>query len=201
MNKFLLFTFRLKCFLSIPFYLVFLVNNKDKKLSYELREWGENVPINYYKNEFFAFIRLFAAYKEYRSLFLYRIGNFGTILSIVVPHMDSCHFITSSKDIGYGLVLQHGYSTIIWPIKMGNNCQIWHNVTIGRAHDKGSRPTIGNNVKICTGAIVIGDIVIGDNCIIAAGSVVVKSVPANCVVCGNPARIVKQNGIKVNIQI
>lgn len=89
---------------------------------------------------------------------------------------------------------------------MGKDCQIWHNVTIGRARDKENRPTIGNNVKICAGAIVIDNIVIdniviGDNYTIAAGSVVVKSILANCVVCGNPARIVKQNGIKVNIKL
>jgi len=68
-------------------------------------------------------------------------------------------------------------------------------VTVGEIN--GKRPTIGNNVSIYTGAIVIGDINIGDNSSIGAGSVVVKDVPDNAVVVGNPAKVVKVNGIKV----
>lgn len=70
-------------------------------------------------------------------------------------------------------------------------------VTIGAKGDK--RPVIGNNVRVATGAIVIGGVTIGDNVIIGAGAVVVKDVPSNSVVVGNPARIVKQNGKKVDI--
>ena len=63
------------------------------------------------------------------------------------------------------------------------------------------KPTIGNNVRIATGAIVLGDITIGDNVIIAAGSVVVKSVSNNYMVAGNPEYIKKLNGEKVNIKL
>ena len=59
-------------------------------------------------------------------------------------------------------------------------------------------PTIGNNVKICAGAIVIGDVHIGDNSTIGAGAIVLKDVPDNCIVVGNPARIIKRNGNVVN---
>jgi serine O-acetyltransferase len=75
---------------------------------------------------------------------------------------------------------------------MGKNCQVWHNVTIGRAKPKQGRPIIGDNVNICAGAIVIGEIQIGNNVTIGAGSVVVRSIPDNCVVAGNPAKIIKQ---------
>lgn len=49
-----------------------------------------------------------------------------------------------------------------------------------------SMPTIGNNVTVYTNAVVAGDIVIGDNVDIGAGSVVMKDVPSNTVVIGNP---------------
>lgn len=62
-------------------------------------------------------------------------------------------------------------------------------------------PIIGDNVRIATGAIVLGEITIGDNSIIGAGAVVVKSVPANCTVIGNPARIVKLNNKRVDINL
>ena len=63
------------------------------------------------------------------------------------------------------------------------------------------KPTIGNNVRIATGAILHRDITIGDNVIIAAGSVVVKSVSNNYMVAGNPAYIKNLNGEKVNIKL
>ncbi len=62
----------------------------------------------------------------------------------------------------------------------------------------GKTPTIGNNVVVSCGASILGDCVIGDNVIIGAGCVVVKSVPANCTLIGNPAVIVKKNGIEMH---
>jgi len=64
--------------------------------------------------------------------------------------------------------------------------------------DKQPILSIGNYVKICAGAIIIGDVHIGDNSTIGAGSIVLKDVLDNCVVVGNPARIIKRNGIAVN---
>lgn len=128
-------------------------------------------------------------------------GNIGIILSSIVPHQRSTFFITESSKIGNGLVLQHGYSSILFPESMGNNCQVWHNVTIGRAHDKGPRPIIGDNVKICAGSFVLGGIKVGNNVTVGAGTLLVKDVPDNCVVCGNPAYIIKQNGKKVHVKL
>ena len=50
---------------------------------------------------------------------------------------------------------------------------------------------IGNNVTVSAGSNVIGKIVIGDNVIVGIGSVVVKDVPTNCIVAGNPAKIIR----------
>ena len=60
---------------------------------------------------------------------------------------------------------------------------------------------VGDNVIIYCGAIVLGDIHIGNNSIIGAGAVVTKDIPANCVVVGNPAGIIKRDGKKVNIHL
>ncbi|PYQ48729.1 MAG: acyltransferase [Acidobacteria bacterium] len=54
--------------------------------------------------------------------------------------------------------------------------------------------TIGQNVWFGARCIVLKGVTIGDNSVIAAGSIVVKSIPANCVAAGNPARVVKQIG-------
>ena len=53
------------------------------------------------------------------------------------------------------------------------------------------KPVIGNNVRIATNAIVIGGISVGDNAVIGAGSVIVKDVPENAIVVGNPQRVLR----------
>lgn len=97
-------------------------------------------------------------------------------------------------------MIQHGFSTILNAESIGDNCQVWHGVTIGKSHSGKlePRPIIGNNVKICCHATVLGGITIGDNVVIGANAVVTKSVPANCIVIGNPARILKMGGKRVN---
>lgn len=52
---------------------------------------------------------------------------------------------------------------------------------------------IGNHVWIGTNAIILKGVTLGDNVIIGAGSVVTKSFPANCIVAGNPAKIIEEN--------
>lgn len=51
--------------------------------------------------------------------------------------------------------------------------------------------TVERGVWIATGAIVIGGVTIGENSVVAAGSVVAKDVPANTLVGGNPARVIR----------
>ncbi|MDO5579363.1 MAG: serine O-acetyltransferase [Ruminococcus sp.] len=82
---------------------------------------------------------------------------------------------------------------------MGSNCWINQQVTVG--HTEKGRPKIGNNVKIMTGAKVLGNVTIGDNVIIGAGAIIVKDVPSDCVVVGSRAYIVKRNGKKVREEL
>ena len=63
-----------------------------------------------------------------------------------------------------------------------------------RAVTIGKPIVIGRNVWIATGAIVIGGVTVGENAVIAAGAVVTKDVPANTLVAGNPARVVRLIG-------
>lgn len=76
---------------------------------------------------------------------------------------------------------------------IGENVTIFQEVTIGvKSLSDFSAPKIGDNVTICAGAKIIGDITVGNNVIIGANSVVVKDIPSGCTVVGNPARIIKQ---------
>ena len=55
------------------------------------------------------------------------------------------------------------------------------------------RPTIGNNVTLGANVVIIGPVSIGNNVIVGAGSVVVKDIPDDVIVAGNPAKIIKTN--------
>lgn len=99
-----------------------------------------------------------------------------------------------------GIVIQHGFSTIIAAHYIGKNLWINQQVTIGYS-DATHAPYIGDNVRVCAGAKIIGGIRIGNNVTIGAGAIVVKDVPDNCTVVGNPAFIVKRDGQRVNIKL
>jgi serine O-acetyltransferase len=90
------------------------------------------------------------------------------------------------------MIAYHPYATVINAKKIGKNFTFRNGLTIGnKNNDNTLLPTIGNNVEVGANVVIIGDIEIGDNVTIGAGSVVVKSVPSNCVIAGNPARIIK----------
>ena len=128
---------------------------------------------------------------EYRVLYLYRLGNMGKVLSILYPNRLLL-YITCSHIEG-GLFLQHAHSTRINAKKIGTNCQIWHNVTIGIKVSGGEVPTIGNNVSIGTGACVLGNVVIGNNVSVGANAVVITDIPDDCIAVGVPAKAIPKN--------
>lgn len=88
-------------------------------------------------------------------------------------------------------------------VRIGDNAFIGPNVSIftachpldAESRNTGvewARPvTIGNNVWIGGGAILLPGVTVGDNAVIGAGSVVTRDVPASTLVCGNPARPLK----------
>lgn len=94
-------------------------------------------------------------------------------------------------EIGGGLVCYHGHGIVMGACKIGENLSVWQGVTIGKNVGCSQGPTIGNNVSIYTNAVVAGNITIGDNVKIGAGAVVMKDIPSDCLVFGNPCVIKK----------
>ena len=99
--------------------------------------------------------------------------------------------ISSTAEIGGGLIVQHGYATIIAPRKIGKDCWINQGVTIGYTNDNDC-PTLGDNVTVYAGAKILGNVRVGNNVIVAANAVVVKNVEDNCIVGGIPAKVIKR---------
>ena len=109
--------------------------------------------------------------------------------------------IPINTQIGKGLYLGHfGMIVINGKAVIGNNCNIEHGVTIGQAN-RGKRkgnPVIGNNVWIGTGAVLVGNIQIGDNVLIAPNSYINTDIPANSLVINkNSIEIIpKENAVE-----
>jgi serine O-acetyltransferase len=143
-------------------------------------------------------IYLLTFYKEFRNVFYLRIGRSRHLLNPLCPKLNSLFLPT--KSIKSGLYIEHGFSTIVAAESIGENCWINQQVTIGYKN-RTEGPTILDNVTINAGAIVIGKITISNNVTIGAGAVVTKSVPSNCTVVGNPARIVRRDGGRVDIKL
>ena len=108
--------------------------------------------------------------------------------------------IHPGASIGKGLFIDHGLGVVIGETaEIGDNCTIYHQVTLGgtgKEHGK-RHPTLGSNVLVGAGAKVLGPVEIGDNTRIAAGSVVLQSLPCNCTAAGIPAIVVRRDGAKI----
>lgn len=148
----------------------------------------------YHLNGTFAckWLQLMLGNKSFRSLFYARKGKKSKLYSWLLPGEPTFH-LPYKNCISGGVLFFHSYGTIISPIaEIGEGCRITCNITIG--YKKGKSPKIGRNVEILPGAVIAGDVTIGDDCVIGPNCVVHKSVPANCVVVGNPAMILKRDG-------
>lgn len=101
--------------------------------------------------------------------------------------------IYPETQIGEGLYLGHWGALVINPnVKIGKNCNIAQGVTIGQANrgKLAGFPTIGNEVWIGANAVIVGNISIGNNVLIAPNAYVNMDIPSNSVVIGNPAQII-----------
>jgi len=103
--------------------------------------------------------------------------------------------------IGRRFVIDHGTGVVIGETAViGDDCLLYQGVTLGgTGKDHGKRhPTLGNNVMVGAGAKILGPFAVGDNSNVAAGSIVLSEIPPNCTAVGIPARIVKQDGIRID---
>ena len=106
--------------------------------------------------------------------------------------ISSHTFICSGVTIGNGCFIGHGVMFINdnYPRSVNKKGKIE-----GKEDWSGRyvQITIGNNVSIGSNATILGGIMIGDDALIGAGSVITKDVPSGVIVAGNPAKILKNN--------
>lgn len=133
--------------------------------------------------------RFFVGDKAFRNLAYYRFGRSRILLSWLMPGYDHLQITTPNSDLAGGVIIQHGFSTIISAKSIGANCKIYQQVTIGYNH-RLEAPVLGDNVEVCCGAKIIGGVHISDNVIIGANAVVTHDIPANSIVAGIPGKVI-----------
>ena len=105
-----------------------------------------------------------------------------------------CVDIDPATKIGNGLRLPHLQGIVISRYStIGENCTIFHQVTIGvnEIKDAKTAPVIGDNCYIGAGAKIIGNVIVEEGCIIGANAIVTKDVPKRSIVIGN--NVIKEN--------
>ncbi|WP_299527748.1 sugar O-acetyltransferase [uncultured Streptomyces sp.] len=129
------------------------------------------------------------------------LGSVGAGAHVRAPvFVDYGTYVT----VGEGTFVNYNLTALdVAPITIGRDCQIGPNVQLltpthpvepGPRRDKleAARPiTIGDNVWLGGGAIVLAGVTIGENSVIGAGAVVTKDIPADVVAVGNPARVIR----------
>lgn len=153
----------------------------------------------WYGNDSYRFLQYMQALRKYEYFLNCKTGSIGKIRCLFAKirwhHLGSKINVNILPNVvGFGFRVPHLVGGVIINCKsVGNNCTANAGVIVGN-NNKGGMAVIGNNVDLTVGCKVIGDIVIGDNAVIAPNSVVVKDVPANAVVSGIPATILKIRG-------
>jgi serine O-acetyltransferase len=147
-------------------------------------------------------LEIFLCYPGFHAVLAHRLAHKLWRWSVpLAPRVISqiSRFLTGIEihpgaTIGRRFFIDHGMGVVIGETtEIGDDVLLYQGVTLGgTGGEKGKRhPTLGNSVVVGTGAKVLGNIRIGDNVKIGAGSVVVHPVPDNSTVVGVPGRVVR----------
>jgi serine O-acetyltransferase len=150
------------------------------------------------------------SYPGLHAIWLHRIAHFlwkkgEKTLARIISHIN--RFLTGIEihpgaTIGRRFFIDHGMGVVIGETaEIGDDVLMYQGVVLGGTSLKKEKrhPTIGNNVVIGAGAILLGPIKIGDGAKIGAGSVVIKDVPEGTTAVGVPARVVEKREKKIDL--
>lgn len=153
--------------------------------------------------EFHMGLHAVAMYREAHELWLQGRKEEALRINYDAHSMTGAD-IHPGATIGDYFFIDHATGVVIGETAIiGDHVILYQGVTLGGvSFNKGKRhPTIGDHVVIGANASVLGDIRIGNNVRIGAGSVVVKEVPDDCTVVGVPGKVVKRKGVSTRNEL
>jgi serine O-acetyltransferase len=192
-----------------PLVLAFQASREADTIRADVARWRESVAIPGYEIEEAPFgvpalRRFLGSVPEFRNVFYYRLGIGGGWPATValigrriwrpLPSLE-----INCASVGPGLIVAHGYGAILTAERVGANCTIHQQVSVGwRSHQHHGRvlagssrpPILGDEVFLGTGAKVLGAISLGNNVTVGANAVVLHDVPDGCTAIGVPARVI-----------
>jgi len=155
-------------------------------------------------------LEVFLCYSGLHALWFYRINHWlwkhrfyllGRAFSQLARFLTGIE-IHPGAQIGRRLFIDHGMGVVIGETTIiGDDVTLYQGVTLGgtgKEHGK-RHPTIGDKVVIGGGAKILGNITVGNNCRVGAGSVVLRDVPDDSTIVGVPGHIIFRNGKRVVI--
>jgi serine O-acetyltransferase len=155
-------------------------------------------------------VEIIACYSGLHAVWMYRINHWlwhhhwrvlARWASQVARWLTGIE-IHPAAEIGRRVFIDHGMGVVIGETAIvGDDVTMYQGVTLGgTGKEQGKRhPTVASNVVIGAGAKVLGNITLGENCRIGAGSVVLQDVPDNSTVVGVPGHVIFRNGKRVVI--
>lgn len=155
-------------------------------------------------------LEILTCYPSLHAVWMHRMARYLWQRQVpVIPRLMSQmgRFLTGIEihpgaTLGEGFFVDHGSGVVIGETaEVGENVTMYQGVTLGgTGKETGKRhPTVGDNVVIGAGCLLLGSIRVGDNVKVGSGSVVIHDVPADSTVVGNPGRVVINQGAKVGI--
>jgi serine O-acetyltransferase len=155
-------------------------------------------------------LEVFLCYSGLHAVWWYRINHwlwnhrfflFGRFFSQIARLLTGIEIHPGSR-IGRRLFIDHGMGVVIGETSIiGDDITLYQGVTLGgtgKEHGK-RHPTLEDGVVVGSGAKILGNITVGKNCRIGAGSVVLRNVPDNSTVVGVPGHIIFREGKRVVI--
>ena len=187
--------FILMVVVCFPHLIAYLSSKNKSVIKYDVNRWID-CTVREHHGHILDLLYLLSFLKEYRNLFYLRIGYARFFLQWYLRPLSTLYISTPSDRFGGGTFIQHGFSTVITAERIGKDCWINQQVTIGYNDSKKygfGKPVIGDRVRISAGAIVCGKVTVGDDSTIGMNAVVIKDVPPKSTVIPSPMFLIRED--------